>query len=193
MAPAAGVLLGAVALLAGYLVGSLPAANRIGRMAGVDLGPAGATSGGTGAVWRLAGPGWGFLALTADLAKGVVPVAIGMVTFSWTIGWIAGLGAVLGAGWPALGHTGGDRGLATVGGAAFTLGPPAGTLSVLLGVAVLAIGRLARRDTRTLAIATGVGSYPVVFLLVQQDVAMLAGLLVLYLVAGVRLAPIRER
>ena len=79
LAPVAGVLLGAIALLAGYLVGSLPAAPRIARMAGVDL--AGATAmaagGGTAAVWRLAGPGWGFLALTADLAKGVVPVAIG--------------------------------------------------------------------------------------------------------------------
>ena len=151
LAPVAGVLLGALALLAGYLVGSLPAAARIGRMAGVDL--AGSTwrrpapGGGPAAVWRLAGPGWGFLALTADLAKGVVPVAIGIVTFSWAIGWVAGLGAVLGAGWPAFGARGAvTAAWRTFGGAAFTLAPPAGMLSVLLGLAVLGIGRLAGRD-----------------------------------------------
>ena len=200
LAPVAGVVLGAVALLAGYLVGSLPAAPRIGRMAGVDVAAAGVDvagagvpGGGPAAVWRLAGPGWGFLALTADLAKGVVPVAGGVVTFSWAIGWVAGLGAVLGAGWPAFGRTAGDRGLATFCGAAFTLAPPAGTLSVLLGLGVLAIGRLAGRDARTPAIAAGIGTFPVLFLLAEPDVARLAAILVLTLVAIVRLAPIRER
>ena len=142
-------------------------------------------------MWRLAGPGWGFLALTADLAKGVVPVAVGVVTFSWAIGWVAGLGAVLGAGWPAFGRAAGDRGLGTFGGAAFTLAPPAGMLSVLLGLGVLAIGRIAGRDARTAAVATGIGTFPVLFLLAEPDVARLAAILVLTLVAIVRLATIR--
>ena len=200
LAPVAGVLLGALALLAGYLVGSLPAAPRIARMAGVDLAAADlggdavtarVPGGGPAAVWRLAGPGWGFLALTADLAKGVVPVAVGVVTFSWAIGWIAGLGAVLGAGWPAFGRAPDDRGLGTFGGAAFTLAPPAGTLSVLLGLAVLAIGRFVGRDARTAAVATGIGTFPVLFLLAEPDVARLAAILVLTLAAIVRLATIR--
>ena len=103
MAPVAGVLLAAAALLAGYLVGSLPAAARIARMAGVDLAAGGERLAGAAAVWRLAGPGWGFLALTAELATGVVPVAVGIVTFSWAIGWVARRRGGLGAGWPAFG------------------------------------------------------------------------------------------
>ena len=189
-APVAGVLLGTIALLGGYLVGSLPAARRIGRMAGVDLGSVELSRGGPDAVWRAAGPGWGFLALTADLAKGVLPVAIGVVTFSWPVGWVAGLGAVLGACWPAFGRAPGERGVATLAGAAFTLAPPAGTLSVLLGLGAFAVGRGIGRDGRTLALAVGFGSYPVLLLLVQQDLAMLAALLALYLVAGLRAATI---
>jgi acyl phosphate:glycerol-3-phosphate acyltransferase len=196
VAPVAGVLLGALALLAGYLVGSLPAAPWIGRMAGidpadVDLAAAGIPGGGPAAVWRLAGPGWGFLALTAELAKGVVPVAVGVVTFSWAIGWVAGLGAVLGAGWPAFGRAAGDRGLGTFGGASFTLAPPAGMLSVLLGLGVLAFGRLAGRDARAAAIATGLATFPLLFLLAEPDLARVAAILALTGVLIVRLATIR--
>ena len=201
LAPVAGVVRGALALLAGYLVGSLPAAPRIARMAGVDLAstdPAGADPAGGGdpggtaaAVWRLAGPGWGFLALTADLAKGVVPVALGIVTFSWAIGWAAGLGAVVGAGWPAFGRAAGDRGLGTFGGASFTLSPPAGALGVLLGLAVVAIGWLAGRDTRAAATVAGIGTFLALFLLAEPDVARLAAILVLTLVTIVRLATSR--
>ena len=169
---------------------------RIARLAGVDLAvvdtaAADVRGGGPGTVWRLAGPGWGFLALTADLAKGVVPVAIGVVTFSWAIGWVAGLGAVLGAGWPAFGRAAGDRGLGTFGGAAFTLAPPVGMLSVLLGLGVLAVGRVAGRDARTPAIATGLATFPVLFLLTEADLARLAAIVVLTVVAIVRLATLR--
>ena len=200
-APIAGVLLGALALLAGYLVGSLPASARIGRLAGVDAAgahvvgvdlAAAAPGGGPTAVWRLAGPGWGFLALTAELAKGVVPVAIGVVTFSWAIGWIAGLGAVIGAGWPWFGRRAGDSGLATFAGAAFTLVPPAGLLGGLIGLAVLAIGRLGRRDTGLAAIAIGIGSYDLLVLLVEPDLARPAAVLVLSVVAVIRLATMRR-
>ena len=198
MAPVGGVLLGALALLAGYLVGSLPAAARIGRLAGMEPTVAGASGGGTGTVWRSAGPGWGFLALTAELAKGVVPVAVGVVTFSWAVGWAAGVGAVLGAGWPAFGfgtagRGAGDRGLATFAGAAFTLAPPAGMLAGLLCLAVLGIGRLAGRDARVAAIGTGIGTYLVLAFLVGPDLARPAALVALAAVAVVRLVTIRER
>ena len=86
-------------VVAGYLVGSIPVARYVARGAGVDpaaTGDAPTRDPDFGTVWRLAGPGAGLLAFTGDLAKGVIPVAIGVVSFGWWIGWAAGLGAVLG-------------------------------------------------------------------------------------------------
>ncbi len=155
----------ALALLGGYVVGSIP----IHRLAGTG-----------------AGPGWGFLALTVHLAKGVVPVAIGIVTWSWWVGWVAGLGAVVGACWPAFGRARGGDGLATLSGAAFTLAPPAGLVSALVALVVLASGRLAGRDLPAAAVAVGLAAFPVLFLAVEQDPARLAALVALYLVVLVR-------
>ena len=122
-----------------------------------------------------------------------MPVAVGVVTF--------GVGDRLGRG----GSGRCRRGLAGVrprgrrprprarsAGAAFTLAPPAGTLSVLLGLAVLAIGRVAGRDARTAAVATGIGTFPVLFLSSPSRTSRwLAAILVLTLVAIVRLVTIR--
>jgi glycerol-3-phosphate acyltransferase PlsY len=155
----------AIALLGGYLVGSLPTA-RLDR--------------------RDAGPGWGFLALTIELATGVLPVAVGIVTWSWWIGLVAGLGAVLGSRWPRLGRAAGGSGVVTLAGAAFALGPAAGAMSLMLAVVVLAVGRLARRDARTVAAVVGLGAFPALFLAIEQDPARLGGVLLLYLVVLVR-------
>jgi glycerol-3-phosphate acyltransferase PlsY len=192
VAPVAGVVLGAVVLLAGYLVGALRTSGRIARMAGVDLPVAGGSDPGVAAVWRVAGPGWGFLALTAELAKGVLPVAVGIVTFGWAIGWVAGLGALLGACWPGLGRAPGGRGLATFGGVAFTLAPPAGALSVLVALAIFGIGRVAGRDARRVALAAGFGSYPLLFPAVEPDAGRFAAVLVLGLVLLLRLVTFRR-
>ena len=172
------VVLVAVALIGGYLVGSIPTA----RLGGRD-----------------AGPGWAFLALTAAVARGVVPVAVGIVTWSWGIGWVAGLGAVLGACWPRLGRAGGGAGdatstfVATLGGAAFALAPLAGAISLVLALVVLAVGRVARRDARDLAGVVGFGTFPALFLAQHQDPARLGALLVLYLVVLVRSVTARDR
>jgi glycerol-3-phosphate acyltransferase PlsY len=178
-ATAAGdAVLVAVALLGGYLVGSIPT----GRLAGRDDGP-----------------GWTFLALTAAVATGVVPVAVGIVTWSWGIGWVAGLGAVLGACWPRLGRATGDTadttttGVATLGGAAFALAPPAGAISLVLAVVVLAIGGVVRRDARDVAGVVGFGTFAALFLAQHQDPVRLGALLALYLVVLVRSVTARAR
>jgi glycerol-3-phosphate acyltransferase PlsY len=187
------VLIAVVALLAGYLVGSIPTARLISRAAGHDALREGERNPGSANVWKIAGPGWGFLALTADLAKGVVPVAIGIVSWSWGTGWLAGVGALLGACWPAFGRLPGGRGVATFSGVAFTLAPPAGTISVLLTLAIVGIGRLVGRNARVVATATGIGSFPPLFMLVHQDLARLFALLVLYLIAVLRFVSTRDR
>lgn len=182
-----------LALLAGYAIGSLPLNRWIARSAGHDPLLEGERNPGAANVWKIAGPGWGFLALTADLAKGVIPVAIGTVTVGWNVGWIAGVGALLGACWPAFGRLPGGRGVATFSGVAFTLAPPAGTVSVLLTLGIVGVGRLVGRNGRVVATAAGIASYPPLFLLVGQDVYRLLALLVLYLVAVARFTLTRDR
>jgi glycerol-3-phosphate acyltransferase PlsY len=185
-------LVTAIALLGGYLAGSVPVSAMVGRAAGVDVVREGEANPGSANVWKLAGPGWGLLALAGDLAKGVLPVALGSVTVSWSIGWVAGLGALLGASWPLLGRLRGGRGVAVLAGAAFALSPAAGTLGVLLTLGVLAAARLLGRNGRVAAVATGVGSYPLLFLADGRDLLRLGALMTLYLVAVLRYATTRR-
>ena len=124
-----------LAAAAGYLVGSIPVTGWIARSAGADAHGDGERNPDWAGVWRLAGSGWGLLALVGDLSKGVLPVAIATVTWSWGAGWAAGLGALTGACWPAFGRIPGGRGvavLAVLAGVAFALAPPAGIIGVLL-------------------------------------------------------------
>jgi len=181
-----------LALLAGYLAGSVPLTALVGRAAGVDVIREGEANPGSANVWRLAGPGWGLLALTGDLAKGVLPVALGTVTCSWSIGWVAGLGALLGACWPLFGRLPGGRGVAVFAGVIFALSPGAGTLGVLLTLGVLVVARLLGRNGRVAAIVAGIGTYPLLFLADQGDMLRLAALGTLYLVALLRFATTRR-
>jgi len=119
------MLIAAASLVLGYVVGSLPLSALVGRAAGLEPSTAGAAETGPPDVWRGAGPGWGFLAVVADLARGVLPVTLAAATFSWGAGWAAGLGALAGAAWPALGRVRG--------------GPGAGVLPVVLAGVVMAL------------------------------------------------------
>ena len=133
---------------AGYAVGTLPVSAWVARAAGVDLNRDVRRNPGSATVWRLAGPGPGLLAVSADLAKGVLPVALATVTSSPVAGLAAGLGALAGAVWPVLGRipAGGAAGaIAVLVGAAFALAPPAGILAALLALAAVGVSRLARR------------------------------------------------
>ena len=181
-----------VALLAGYLVGSIPVSQYVARSAGVDVLRDGERNPGSANVWKLAGPGWGFLALMGDIAKGVLPVAIGTVTWSWGAGWLAGVGALVGACWPLFGRLRGGRGVAVFAGAAVALSPAAGILGLLLALAVVLVAKALRRNGRVAAIAVGVGTYPFLFLAAEADPYRLVALLVLYLVAVVRFATTRS-
>jgi acyl phosphate:glycerol-3-phosphate acyltransferase len=183
----------AIPLLLGYLVGSIPVSAWVGRRAGVDVVQDGEANPGSANVWKLAGPGWGLLALAGDLAKGVLPVAIGMATWGWAVGWIAGIGALIGGSWPLFGRLRGGRGVAVFAGVAFTLSPAAGVLGVALTLAVLGMARLLGRNGRVAAIAVGIGTFPFLFHVAEASLERLAALMALYLVAVVRFAITRRR
>jgi glycerol-3-phosphate acyltransferase PlsY len=185
-----------LAAAAGYLVGSIPVTGWIARSAGVDAHGDRERNQDWAGVWRLAGSGWGLLALMGDLSKGVLPVAIATVTWSWGAGWAAGLGALTGACWPAFGRVPGGRVvavLAVLAGAGFALAPPAGIIGVLLTLAVAGVARLFGRNWRVAAIAVGVGTYPLLFLAAYPDPTRLAALMSLYLVAAIRYVTTRRR
>jgi glycerol-3-phosphate acyltransferase PlsY len=186
------LIVSALALAGGYLVGSIPLSAMIGRASGDAAIRTGDAGPGVASVWKLAGPGWGLLALTGDVAKGLLPVAIGVVTWSWWTGLAAGLGALLGAGWPLLGRLPGGRGIAVMTGALVALSPAAGLVSLLLAAVAAGAVRLAGRSGLTVAIAAGLAAYPVLFLLDHADPARLAGIAVLYLIAGLRTTTIRH-
>lgn len=142
--------------------------------------------------WRLAGQGWGLLALTGDLAKGLLPVAIGIVTWSWWAGWAAGLGALLGTGWPLFGRLPGGSALVPLAGVAIGLSPVAGLAATLLAAIALGAARLLGSSGRMVTIVTGFGAYPLLFLLDQADPVRLAGIGALYLLAVVRATRARQ-
>lgn len=177
-----------IALVLGHLAGSIPVSRLVGRMAGVDVLAAGERNPGSANVWKLAGPGWGFLALTGDLAKGILPVAIGIVTVGWWAGWMAGVGALSGACWPLLGRWPGGRGVAVFSGIAIALCPPAGVAALIIVLAVLGTAKLIDRNGRVAAITTGIALYPFLFLPIQDDLRRMPAIGVLYLVAALRFA-----
>lgn len=186
-------LVAVLSLALGYVAGSIPISALVGRAAGVDVLSDGDRNPGAANVWKLAGPGWGLLALSGDLAKGALPVAIATVTFSWNAGWLAAMGAAIGAGWPLLRVRAGGRAVATFCGAAAALAPPAGIVGFALAGIVVGAGRAVRRNTRVLAIAIAVAGYPVLFHGVYGDGRRLLALLLLYAVALARYRATRGR
>ena len=183
----------AAALLLGYLAGSLPVSAWVGRAAGVDVRRDGEADPGPAGVWTLAGPGWGLLALTGDLAKGIVPVAVAIVTFGWWTGWATAVGVLAGAGWPAFGRRPGGHGVATLAGACVALAPLAGVAGLAVAALVAMAGRVAGRDARVVAIGAGFGSFLALAVVELADAARLAGLLLLVLVVLGRFVTTRSR
>ena len=123
-------------------------------------------------------------------------MAIGIVTWSWWAGWAAGLGALLGTGWPLFGRLPGGSGLVPLVGVAIALSPVAGLGALFLAAIALGVVRLLGGSGRTVAIAIGFGAYPLLFLLDQADLVRLAGIGALYLVVAMQAArspPLKPR
>lgn len=151
--PGADVLAVAASLVLGYVLGSLPLSTLVGRAAGVPPDPAGQDQAGFAVVGRSSGRGWGFLALVADLARGVLPVTLAAATFSWGAGVAGGFGAVGGALWPALGRIRGGRAPgvlpAVVAGVLVALAPVVAVAGGAIALVVLAVRRSLRRAPQT--------------------------------------------
>ena len=175
-----------VAVVGGYAAGSIPVAALVGRLAGIDVHAAGERNPGSANVWKLAGPVAGLTALAGDLAKGILPTALGAATIGWGIGWLAGLGAILGHAWPALGRWPGGRAVATFCGVCIALVPLAAAGAIVLLVAVGIGVALRGGRARVPALVTAIAAYPILVAAVERDVGRLAAVGVLYLATVAR-------
>ncbi len=86
----------AVAALAGYLIGSIPTADWLARLAGHDLRNSGTGNPGTANALGLAGPRVAMTILAIDAAKGAAAVLLGRVVAGDAGGLVAGFAAIAG-------------------------------------------------------------------------------------------------
>jgi len=151
-----------VALLASWLIGSIPWAYLAGRLLkGVDLRTYGSGNLGTTNVLRLLGAPAAIVVYLLDAAKGFVPALLFPALFGFAPrgGWAiaCGLVAILGHVKPVfLGFKGGGKGVATASGVFFALTPVA-TFACLVGFLTL----LATTRMMSMASLTGAAILPI--------------------------------
>jgi len=151
----------AIALVAAWLIGSIPWAYLAGRLLkGVDLRTYGSGNLGTTNVLRLLGAPAAIVVYALDAAKGLVPVLLFPALFgfaprgAWAIA--CGLFAILGHVRPVFLWKGGGKGVATASGVFFALTPLA-TFASLVGFLTL----LFTTRTMSLASLTGAAILPI--------------------------------
>lgn len=129
-----------LAIIAGYLIGSIPFGYVIGRLNGTDIREHGSGNIGTTNAFRILGPAWAVVVLLLDAGKGVAACHLGAHLGEPTSGWlvvVGGLAAIAGHNWSIfLGFKGG-KGAATTAGVFGYLSPLA--VGVGLGTAALLV------------------------------------------------------
>ncbi len=162
------------ALVAGYLLGSLPFAAWIARVRGATIFEIGSGNMGAMNTARNLGFGLGALVLLLDAAKGAAATGVGLLLaqsptapngpLTWLLPALAaGLGAVLGHAFSLYIGFRGGKGLA----AAFGVSLPLYPLGGLLGAGVLLVLTLALRHRSGLAAVITVALYPALVLASQ--------------------------
>lgn len=107
----------AVAVIVGYVVGSLNPAAAIARMRGVDLRGSGSGNPGATNAGRVMGKSIGVLVAVLDILKGLIPSLVFAMMWGEVAGHLAGLAAVLGHITSPLLKGKGGKGVATAAGA----------------------------------------------------------------------------
>ena len=111
-------------LVAAYLLGSIPFAQVLARINGVDLREVGSGNIGAGNLTKTVGKGWGLAAGLLDGFKGLIPVLIAKeMGLGPGAAGLAGLAAVIGHNWSIFIRGRSGRGLATSVGVIMGLDP----------------------------------------------------------------------
>ncbi|MDQ2983364.1 MAG: glycerol-3-phosphate 1-O-acyltransferase PlsY [Actinomycetota bacterium] len=135
----------ALAVVAGYLAGSLPFGHWVARaFAGVDIRKRGSGNIGASNVWREVGPRYGLTVALLDALKGFVPALVATIELGHLWGIAAGAAAMLGHSRPLfLRFARGGKMVATCGGAFFGVAPLVGGIGVAVWIVVFALTRYA--------------------------------------------------
>ena len=141
-------------VLGGYLLGSMPFGYWLVRAAkGTDIRTVGSGSIGASNVWRTYGKAYGIPIVVLDIAKGLVPAAVGTALAGELVGVLAGGAAMLGHWRPLfLGFGKGGKMVATAAGTFTGVVPLFGLLSAGIWLVVF----LVTRYTSVASIVTGV-------------------------------------
>jgi glycerol-3-phosphate acyltransferase PlsY len=125
MTDALGLFSWPLLLIGAYLVGSIPSAQLLARLKGVDLRQVGSGNIGAGNLTHSVGPQWGLTAGVFDGLKGLVPVLLAryVLDMGLAASGMAGLAAVIGHCWSIFVRGRAGRGLATSAGLVFVLDP----------------------------------------------------------------------
>ena len=154
-----------IAIIAGYLLGSIPFALLLTRTRGVDLRAVGSRNVGAANVLRTTGVGQAVVVLLLDAAKGAAAVLVArMLTDNLIVVMTAGLAAIAGHVYPAwIGFRGG-KGVAASAGVFVMLAPLATAIAALVFVATIFVTRFISAGSiagaLALAAATLVGNAP---------------------------------
>ncbi len=149
------MIIDALILAGGYLVGSIPfGVVVVGLLRGEDIRKQGSGNIGASNVWRAYGRRLGVPVALLDVAKGFVPALVGLKVGGEWVGVLAGSAAMLGHARPIwLGFTRGGKMVATGGGVAFALAPVAAGLCLLVWLATFVLFRYASVSSLAAAVA----------------------------------------
>jgi len=137
-----------LAIILSYLLGSTPTSYIVGRLwKGIDLRKHGSGNVGATNTFRVLGPIPGVTVLLVDILKGLVAVLFitrlvlsGSISGEW-IKVFCGLAAICGHNWTVFLKFRGGRGVATSIGVFFGLVPQAIGITMIVGVAIIALSR----------------------------------------------------
>jgi glycerol-3-phosphate acyltransferase PlsY len=148
----------ALAVLGGYLLGSLPFGYWVPRVVrGEDIRTKGSGNVGASNVFRVYGRSLGIPVALLDIAKGFAAAAIGLWAGGALIGVLAAGAAMIGHARPVfMRFQKGGKMAATAGGATFALAPLVAVLCVATWLVVFALTRFASVATIVTAAALGV-------------------------------------
>ncbi|MCZ7571178.1 MAG: glycerol-3-phosphate 1-O-acyltransferase PlsY [Ardenticatenaceae bacterium] len=154
-----------VAILLGYLIGSIPVGLVVGRIRGVDPRMVGSGRTGGTNVYRAAGPAAGIITAVLDTLKGAVAVALVRILFPGVplAAALAALAAVAGHNWSLFLRFRGGAGTMTNLGNLLILFWPIFIIAGLLGLATLYFSRMS--SLASLVVAWGAAMLFILFAL----------------------------